>query len=93
MDIQTSNHSHRIDPALIAQLPHVPGNYIFGADTASPIYFGKSMGIRSRVLSHIRSDEKYRMIAEARHVDYIETSGDIGAQLIDRTGIDHQNLV
>ncbi len=83
MDIQTSHHSHRIDPALIAQLPHVPGVYIFRGDTALPLYIGKSMDIRNRVLSHIRSDEKSRMIAQARHVDYIETAGDIGAQLLE----------
>ena len=83
MSVETINHSHHIDPALLADLPHAPGVYIFRGDTALPLYIGKSMDIRTRVLSHIRSDEKSRMIAQARRIDYIETSGDIGAQLLE----------
>ena len=75
--------SHHIDPNVIAQLPHAPGVYIFRGATALPLYIGKSMNIRNRVLSHIRGDEKTRMVAQARHVDHIETAGDIGAQLLE----------
>ena len=77
------HHRHQIDHALIEQLPHAPGVYIFWGDTTLPLYIGKSMDIRSRVLSHIRSEEKSRMVAQARHVDCIETVGDIGAQLLE----------
>jgi excinuclease Cho len=75
--------SHHIDPAVIAQLPHAPGVYIFRGDTALPLYIGKSLDIRGRVLTHLRGDEKSRMVAQARHVDYIETAGDISAQLLE----------
>lgn len=93
MKIETINHSHKIDPALIAQLPHAPGVYIFYGDTGLPLYIGKSMDIRNRVLTHIRSDEKSRMIAQARHIEHIETTGDIGAQLLEARLIkDHKPL-
>ena len=93
MIIETINNSDQIDPALIAQLPHAPGVYIFRGDTALPLYIGKSMDIRNRVMSHIRNDEKSRMIAQARHIDYIETAGDIGAQLLEARMIkDHKPL-
>ena len=72
-----------LDPVMIAQLPSVPGVYIFRGETALPLYIGKSIDIRTRVLSHIRGEEKSRMIAQARSVDYIETAGDIGAQLLE----------
>jgi len=93
MTTETINHSHTLDPALIAQLPHAPGVYLFRGDTGLPLYIGKSMDIRNRILSHIRSDEKSRMIAQARHIDYIETTGDIGAQLLEARLIkDHKPL-
>ena len=83
MKAASKNEPHRIDPDLIAQLPHTSGVYIFRGDTELPLYIGKSIDIRNRVLSHIRGDDKTRMVAQARHIDYIETSGDIGAQLLE----------
>jgi excinuclease Cho len=83
MTIAPSVEAPRLDPAMIAQLPHAPGIYIFRGETTLPLYIGKSIDIRSRGLSHIRGEEKTRMIAQARSVDYVETAGDIGAQLLE----------
>ena len=74
---------HQIDPNIIAHLPHAPGVYIFRGDGKLPLYIGKSLDIRTRVLTHIRGEEKSRMLLQAKHVDYIETTGDIGAQLLE----------
>ena len=76
-------YTHYLNPDLIAQLPSVPGVYIFRGEAALPLYIGKSIDIRARVLSHIRGEEKSRLIAQARSLDYIETAGDIGAQLLE----------
>ena len=40
-------------------LPSVPGVYVFhGEEDALPLYIGKSVNLRSRVLSHLRNPEE-----------------------------------
>lgn len=75
--------AHRIDPDLLAGLPRAPGVYLFRGEGVLPLYIGKSMDIRNRVLTHLRDTDKARMIAQARTVEVIETAGDIGAQLLE----------
>ena len=48
-----------------------------------PLYVGKSVDIRSRVLAHLRASDEARMLAQARRVDFIETAGEIGALLLE----------
>ena len=43
-----------IDRASIDALPSKPGIYIFWDENDKPLYIGKSVNIRSRVLSHLR---------------------------------------
>lgn len=73
----------KIDPDNLAALPRSHGVYIFKGDGTLPLYIGKSVDIRSRVLSHLRSRDESKMIDQARSVDYIETSGEIGALLLE----------
>ena len=50
-----------IDRASIDALPSKPGIYIFWDENDKPLYIGKSVNIRSRVLSHLRTPEEARM--------------------------------
>ena len=88
-DLKTKPVSLQIDAELTSQLPHAAGIYIFRNDNALPLYIGKSMDIRSRVLSHLRDDDKEKMITQSRFVDYILTVGDLGAQLLEARLIKH----
>ena len=81
--LQTKPQTLKIDADLAAQLPHAAGVYLFRNENALPLYIGKSMDIRNRVLSHLRDDAKEKMITQATHVDYIKTAGDIGAQVLE----------
>jgi excinuclease Cho len=46
-----------------------------------PIYIGKSVNIRSRVLSHLRTPEEAPMLEDTRTIDFVRTAGEIGALL------------
>ncbi len=85
-----------LDPEQIAGLPDTPGVYLFygergsaaQADTARgelPLYIGKSTQLRSRVLSHFAadhtSDRELSLSQQVRHIEWIETAGEIGALL------------
>lgn len=69
---------------VIDHLPQAPGIYIFHADPSPlPLYIGKSVSIRSRVLSHLRTPEEARMLRQANRISFERTAGEIGALLLE----------
>lgn len=76
-------YPHHIDRASLDALPSRPGIYIFRDEQDRPLYIGKSVNIRSRVLSHLRTPEEARMLEQSRYVEYRRTAGDIGALLLE----------
>ena len=82
---------HKIDADSLAVLPRTPGVYIFKGEGTLPLYIGKSVDIRTRVLSHLRTPEEASMIAQTRRIDFIETAGEIGALLLESRMIKEQN--
>jgi excinuclease Cho len=62
-------------------LPSLPGIYIFRDAAGAAIYIGKSVNIRNRVLSHMRTPEEQQMLARTVHIDFERTGGEIGALL------------
>jgi excinuclease Cho len=74
---------HQINPESLAALPRSTGVYIFRGDGTLPLYIGKSIDIRSRVLSHLRNSDEANMLAQTREIDFIETAGEIGALLLE----------
>ncbi|MFZ9298099.1 MAG: endonuclease [Hylemonella sp.] len=80
-----------IDPASLAALPRTPGVYIFQGEGLLPLYIGKSVDIRSRVLAHLRAPDEAAMLAQARRVDFIETAGEMGALLLEARLIKQQS--
>ena len=72
-----------LDAASVAALPRSSGVYIFRGEGALPIYIGKSVDLRSRVLAHVRAPDEVEMMARSRRVDFIETAGEIGALLLE----------
>ena len=82
MDAQELNH-----------LPRSTGVYLFWGDSQLPLYIGKSVDIRARVLSHLRTPGEAKMVAQTRRVDFIQTAGEIGALLLEAQLIkEHQPL-
>jgi excinuclease Cho len=65
-------------------MPSAPGVYIFYAqDERMPFYIGKSVNLRSRVLSHLRNPDEARMLRQTVRIDHIRTAGEIGALLLE----------
>lgn len=65
-------------------MPRAAGVYIFhGEANTLPLYVGKSVCLRSRVLDHLRTPEEARMLRQARSVTFQRTAGDVGAQLLE----------
>lgn len=71
----------------INALPDTPGVYFFEDDDGSPLYIGKSVTIRRRVMSHFNQDsEQYRefkMAQRVKRIRYMETSGELEALLLE----------
>lgn len=91
MQPEIPSRPHQIDPASLDALPRTSGVYIFKGEGTLPVYIGKSVDIRSRVLAHLRAEDEAEMIAQSRRVEFIETAGEIGALLLEARLIKQQS--
>jgi len=69
----------------IAAVPEAPGVYLFYGEGGVPLYVGKSVNMRNRVLSHfgddLRSAREMELARQVRRVDWQRTAGELGALL------------
>ena len=79
----TFEYPHHIDRASLDALPAKPGIYIFRGEQDRPLYIGKSVNIRTRVLSHLRAPEEARMLRQNRYIDFRRTAGAQGPRRFD----------
>lgn len=83
--INRSSLPSHIDPLLIHELPEGPGVYLFYGENDLPLYIGKSVNIKNRVLSHFSADHRHHkemsLSQQLRRIDWIETAGELGALL------------
>jgi excinuclease Cho len=54
------------------------------------LYIGKSVDLRSRVLSHLRTVDEARMLRQTLRISHIRTAGEIGALLLEASMIKQQ---
>lgn len=70
-------------------LPEKPGVYLFYGEDGFPLYIGKSVNIRDRVLSHFSNDHMsgtdLQISQEIRSIETITTAGELGALLLEST--------
>lgn len=76
-----------LDDAYFAELRDVPGVYVFEDEAGAPVYIGKSVAVRTRVMSHFSSDTreaKEMQISRSTHrVRMIETPDELQALLLE----------
>ena len=64
-------------------IPESPGVYLFYGENDVPLYVGKSVNLRARVMSHFSGDHRItkdmRIAAEMKRIDWITTAGELGA--------------
>ena len=67
--------------------PDTPGVYLFYGENELPLYVGKSVRLRQRVMSHFNSDHKLykdmRLSQQLHRIEWRETAGEIGALLME----------
>lgn len=74
-----------LDRAIVDAIPETPGVYLFYGENGTPLYVGKSLDMRSRVLAHfaddLRSPRAMQLAREVRRVEWQRTAGKLGALL------------
>lgn len=68
---------------LLDDLPRNHGVYLFFGRTELPLYIGKSISIRSRVMNHFRNPDEASLLSQIIRIDYQLTAGEIGALLLE----------
>jgi DNA polymerase-3 subunit epsilon len=76
-----------IDGHMLEDIPEAPGVYLFFGENDLPLYIGKSVNLRARVLSHFSSDhastKEMRISQEIKRIDWMPTAGEFGALLLE----------
>jgi DNA polymerase-3 subunit epsilon len=76
-----------IDQDLIDSIPDGPGCYIFYGENKVPLYIGKSISLRSRVMGHFQGAltqrKEMKLSMQVRDIDWIETSGELSALILE----------
>lgn len=76
-----------IDTDLLEDLPDGPGVYVFYGEHEAPLFVGKATHLRQRVLSHFHgdrpSDKDVHLARDMRRLEWHETAGEIGTQLLE----------
>lgn len=76
-----------IDNQLVKDLPETSGVYIFEDATGQPLYIGKSINIRKRVLSHFGRDhaesKEFKISQAVKNISVRETPGELSALLLE----------
>ena len=76
-----------LNAKITAKLPSGPGVYIFEDEHKQPLYVGKSINIRARVISHFAdyhsSTVELKISQQIRHIRTIPTAGELSALLLE----------
>lgn len=72
----------------LTDLPESPGVYLFyAAQNNFPLYIGKSVNLRQRVLSHFQADHSngtdFKLAQQVERVEFIPTAGELSALLLE----------
>lgn len=66
-------------------IENVPGVYIFQDESHQPIYVGKSVNLKKRVMSHFQdgASKEVRMSQDVHHIETIPTRSELAALLLE----------
>jgi DNA polymerase-3 subunit epsilon len=76
-----------LEATAVDAVPEGPGVYLFYGENELPLYIGKGINMRARVRSHFAaghgSGRAMQIAREVKHIDWIETAGELGALLLE----------
>ncbi|MBC7459284.1 GIY-YIG nuclease family protein [Candidatus Saccharibacteria bacterium] len=83
--LKTQSLPPNLDLTQIEQIENVPGVYIFKDETHQPIYVGKSITLKKRVMSHFQdvSPKEVRMSQAVYHIETIPTGSELAALVLE----------
>lgn len=71
----------------LESIPELPGVYIFYGEEDAPLYIGKSINLRDRVLSHFSNDMhsplEMKISQQIKRIETIPTAGELGALFLE----------
>ncbi len=77
----------KLDPSVLETLPESPGVYLFYGEDGAPLYIGKSINIKERVISHfsgdIHSPMEMKIAQQIESIETIQTAGELGALFLE----------
>jgi DNA polymerase III subunit epsilon len=87
LQMKTKTLPPNVDEAQFANIPQTPGVYIFEDKEGMPLYVGKSVNLRTRVMSHFANDTKIakemKLSLSSHSISFIETETEIEALLLE----------
>lgn len=87
MQFKTKTLPPNVDEATFANIPQTPGVYIFEDAEGVPLYVGKSVNIRQRVMSHFANDtriaKEMKLSQGSHNISFIQTETEIEALLLE----------
>jgi DNA polymerase III subunit epsilon len=85
--LKTPSLPRNLPAELIRNLPESPGVYIFQNEAGSPLYIGKSINIKKRVMSHFSADHQsegeFKISQQVSDIETIVTGGELEALLLE----------
>ncbi|WDZ98295.1 nucleotide excision repair endonuclease [Herbaspirillum sp. WKF16] len=81
----TYSYPIHIERADIDALPASAGVYVFRGANGIPLYVGRSVNLRSRVLAHLHNHEEELLVRQTRRIEFRRTVGELGAALLENS--------
>jgi DNA polymerase-3 subunit epsilon len=83
--IKTQSLPPHLDASQINRIENTPGVYIFRDEHKQPIYIGKSINLKKRVMSHFQSmlSKELKISQQVHHVDTITTGSELAALILE----------
>ena len=85
--MKTKTLPPNVDESAFAKIPQTPGVYIFEDAEGMPLYVGKSVNLRMRVMSHFANDTKVskemKLSLTSHNISFIQTETEIEALLLE----------
>jgi len=87
MQVRAPSLPKNLPAHMLASLPEGPGVYLFEDESGSPLYIGKSINIRKRVMSHFSADHEheseFKISQQVYNIETIATGGELEALLLE----------
>lgn len=83
--IKTQSLPPHLDASQINSIENTPGVYIFRDEHKQPIYIGKSITLKKRVMSHFQSmlNKELKISQQVHYVDTITTGSELAALILE----------